>query len=152
MQNRPGFGKGLLLAPGGQGIDLGLCARPLEFIDAQGQIAQAGEDFSSRSIRGAAGILAQGDIAAIVRSVFDGRPVAANDFFQRGFSMFFEAEAGGITADFHARFVGGLDFRRWLLFPSWFGWLFFPVGLGFFGWLGQFDASAFDRDDLPAAA
>jgi len=48
--------------------------------------------------------------------------------------------------------VGGLDFRRWLLFPSWFGWLFFPVGLGFFGWLGQFDASAFDRDDLPAAA
>lgn len=115
----------MLLAPGFEGIDAGLFLLLAQFIDAVGQIAQAGEHGGAVPAGGRAGIFTEGDVPAVMGAVFNGRPVAANDSQYLSIVALVEGQAGGITTDLKR---GGL-FRLVLV-----------LGI------------ALDGDNLPAAA
>ena len=72
IEERPNRGKGLLLAPGLEGIGPGALLLLLEFIEAVGQITEAGQDGSALTAGRAVGVLAEGDIAPVVSAVFNG--------------------------------------------------------------------------------
>lgn len=99
VEDRPNGGEGLLLAPGFESIDLGLFLLLLQFIDAIGQIAQAGEHRGAWPAGGRAGIFTEGDVPAVMGAVFNGRPVAANDSQDLSIVALVEGQAGGVTTD-----------------------------------------------------
>ncbi len=125
QDERQGFGGRHLAAPGFEFVDLGVAALFLQFVKANGQIAQGGQDLRGSTLGGLTGVLAEGVVAAVMRAVLDGRPVVADDFEQFLVGMLFLAQAGGVIADLHA---------------------------GGFGRQAQQDPFALHGDDLPAAA
>jgi len=96
-----------LLAPRAERIDRRALLLFLEFIEAIGQIAEAGQHGRALAIGRTIGILPERDIAPVVRAVFDGRPVAANDRQHRGVILFLQGQACGVVADLQrGRFFG----------------------------------------------
>lgn len=84
LEDRPEGGEGLLLAPGFKGVGLGSLPFLFQFVNAVGQVAEAGQDRCSLAVGGAAGIFPQGHIAPVMRAVFNGRPMAANELQELG--------------------------------------------------------------------
>ena len=76
--------EGLLLAPGSKRVSRGSLALLLQFIDAVGQVAKAGQHGSAVAVGGSAGVLSESDIAPVMSAVFNGRPVAADERHQGG--------------------------------------------------------------------
>ena len=114
-----------MLAPRAERIDRRALLLFLEFIEAIGQIAEAGQHRRALAIGRTIGILPERDIPPIVRAVFYSRPMTANERQHRGVILFLQGQAGGVAADLQrGRF------------------------LGFMVWLRV----AFDGNDLPAAA
>lgn len=70
IKHWPDRGEGLLLAPGTQRIGSGAFLFPLQFEDADGQVAEAGQDGGAFPVGGAAGIFTESYIAPVVGSVF----------------------------------------------------------------------------------
>ena len=66
-----------LAAPGFEFFDLGVAAFFLQFVEAEGQIAQGGQELGASTLGGLTGILAKGVVAAVMRAVLDGRPMVA---------------------------------------------------------------------------
>ena len=96
-----------MLAPGAERIDRRALLLFLEFIEAIGQIAEAGQDGGTLPVGRAIGILSERDIPPVVRAVFDGRPMSANERQHRGVILFLEGQAGGVAADLQrGRFFG----------------------------------------------
>jgi hypothetical protein len=69
IENRPDRGKGLLLAPGTKRVGGGALLLPLQFKDADSQVAETGQDGGAFATGGAAGILAESYVAPVVSSV-----------------------------------------------------------------------------------
>jgi len=120
-----GFGGRHLAAPGFEFFDLGVAAFFWQFVEAEGQIGQGGQDLRASPFGCLTGILAKGVVASVVRAVLDSRPVVADDFAQFLVVLLWLAQAGGVIADLHA---------------------------GGFGRQAQPDPFALHGDDLPAAA
>jgi hypothetical protein len=69
IQDGPKGGKGLLLTPGFERVGGGLLSLPLEFKDADGEIAEAGQNGRACPTGRAAGILTESNVAAIMGAV-----------------------------------------------------------------------------------
>ena len=96
-----------MLAPRAERIDRRALLLFLEFIEAIGQIAEAGQDGSPLPVGRAIGIFSERDIPPIVRAVFDGRPMTANERQHRGVIVFLQGQACGVAADLQrGRFFG----------------------------------------------
>ena len=114
-----------MLTPGTERIGPGALARALEFIDPNRQVAQAGQHGRALASGRATGVLAQRDIAPVMRPVFNRRPVPANRGQHPGVIALVQRQAGRVTTDLErSRFVR----------------------------CGQVLRVALDRDHLPAAA
>jgi len=114
-----------LLTPGLEGIDRGALPFELQFVHANGEVAQAGQYGRSLPVRRAASVLTQRDIAAVMRAVFDRRPVVADDLQHRRVVVLVEGQTARVEADLRGR----RGVRR-----------------------GRVLRGALDRDDLPAPA
>ncbi len=88
VEDRPNGGEGLLLTPGFERIDLGSFLLLLQFVDAVGQIAQAGQCRRAWAAGCPAGIFTQGDVPAVMGAVFNGRPVTSNGGHHFGIATF----------------------------------------------------------------
>ena len=75
VQERPNCGEGLLLAPGAERIGLGLFPFLLQFVEADSQIAEAGQRGSALTTGGPTSVFSESDIPAVVSAVFAPRPV-----------------------------------------------------------------------------
>lgn len=97
----------------------------LQFVEANGQVAQGAQDLDGAALGDLAAVLVEGVVTPIMRAVFDGSPMVANNLEQLLIAVLPLAQAGGVKADG----VGG------------------RLGLG-----AQGDAFAPHGQDLPAAA
>ena len=68
--------------PAGKMVFLGFIPVLLQFVEAQDQISQGGHGKGAVTSADGRGVLSQTDIPAIMRSVFTGRPVVANNLEQ----------------------------------------------------------------------
>lgn len=72
IKQRPNQGKGLLLAPGTKRVGGGALLVPLQFEDADGQVAETRQDGGAFPTGGVASILAESYVAPVMSSVFAG--------------------------------------------------------------------------------
>ena len=79
---------------------LGLAPVLLQFEQAQEQIAQGGHDESAGAPADSGSVLAQADIPAVVRPVFNGRPVVPNRLHQLRGAVLPRGGAGAVIAVF----------------------------------------------------
>lgn len=66
-------------APGFAAVGLNTATRRLDFIQADGEVAQRCQGMRRGALRDAAGILAETDVAAMVDAILDRRPMITDD-------------------------------------------------------------------------
>ena len=88
-----------LAAPGFEFGRLGASLLALQFVETQGQVAQGAQDLNGAALGDLATILVEGVVAPIMRTVFDGGPMVADDFEQLLIAALLLAQAGGVIAD-----------------------------------------------------
>jgi len=97
----------LLLAPRPERVSRCLFSLLLQFVNAIGQIAEAGQYSGAVAVGGPASVLSESDVPPIMGAVFNGRPMAANEAEYGGRVMLLEGQAAGVVADFQrGRFLG----------------------------------------------
>ena len=123
---------GELAPPPGKSTRLGLAAMLLQFEKSQEQVAQGGHDLSGFGPADSRSVLAQADIPAVVRSVFNGRPVVTNGLEQLPGAILVWGGAGAVVAIF-LRFFGDFALAQFLALPPHRQELPAPAQTGRFG-------------------
>lgn len=126
------LGVGQLASPCGKCARLRLATMLLDFEESQNQIAQGGHHIRTGASADLGGVLPQTDVAAVMRSVLTGRPMAANEFEQPGSAVLLRRSAGAVKTVFF-KFLADLALPQLLLLPPQGDKLPTTTQAGFFG-------------------